>query len=194
MRSPTLALAAACIATAASAFYTAPITPARRWTPSTRADRGVATSAASAVTAASTSSLTTMSATMDATMNAPPYSLPPDAYAHEINSPTDTAIGGATKAIAAAEADLPAAASSTPMVSSPMGIFDPVLIETMQYKLGGHKEPVLREFFDDYSSVGPMGAMKHMGTPGVASRLAVLMAEATGAHSSSSSRGVGWCR
>ena len=137
-----------------------------------------------------------MSATMDATMEAPAYTLPPEAYAYESNSPTDsTAIGGAAKAIATAEADRPAAASATPLVSSPRGIFDPVLIEAMQYKLGGHKEPVLREFFDDYSSAGPMGAMKHMGTPGVASRLAVLMAEATlPAHSSSSSRGVGWCR
>jgi hypothetical protein len=58
------------------------------------------------------------------------------------------------------------------------GLLDPRVIGAIM-DLAGPDDPTLAEFFEDFTSSGPMASMHHLGRPGVASRLSALMGEVT---------------
>mmetsp|Transcript_25354 Transcript_25354/g.46203 ORF Transcript_25354/g.46203 Transcript_25354/m.46203 type:complete len:231 (+) Transcript_25354:3-695(+) len=77
------------------------------------------------------------------------------------------------------------------------GLLNPEMIQAMQVAAGPNCDPELGAFFEDFSLAGPMASMRHLGKPGVASRLSALMAEVTHVGSSEASKKIppgGWGR
>ena len=73
----------------------------------------------------------------------------------------------------------PSEATGHELVGPSHGIFSPNVIQAMKVAAGPDCDDELGAFFTDFSLAGPMASMHHLGKPGVASRLSVLMGEVT---------------
>lgn len=107
-----------------------------------------------------------------------------------------TGADGATTSFAA-PSSITDGASITETSATPRGLLCPQMIDTIR-EMAPEDDTLLRDFFESYTTTGPMAAMRHMGKPNVASRLASLMAQATLPQPFTPDRAgtgsSGWCR